>query len=683
MQNKLSFALALLFLAALVVLLAWPREDVDLEEEHRAEAQQDFAPVLEELAAAEAEVSSGAEPIDLDKTVRVLHEIDFARERAGTVEEYVGLAAGQDYRNVDPRVLAARKEIMDVLFKLYATQADAAEQEATWGFARRWMAALALTDSLKVDGELRTGLFSKSPSVGFDTKNTIEEYKSQLEHLGDLRRDLEGLQRELVEVTVRNAGTTHDVLADWDRLCLVRDRAYLAANALDWPATLQAAEEAIALAPLEKEAHLLKALALVEGDFPWADEQGELERLLEDFIQRHPDSSAPALLLRGVHAARRGRIEDARLFLQQSATNYPRQAEALTELLDPYAVRSRYLRKSREGNAIRELYKSTMLGASWFSPDLQLARLDFETGDFDAGQRKVMDHFARRRSQGQWDLILYDLRFCEDLLGDDYRRIFPEDVYLDLVIEPTLFGDGYQLSVINHSEETLHNATLVLCLQFTDMHPEDYEPFAAETAPQLAAHATTDFGKIDVSMELFGAEKGRDDVYGRRAILVSNEAVVWVDTIEFKDERVLAAGRERRDAGEAHAGAPAAPGAGAVALEVASELLRGALELLEAEVSLEVQPERLFADDVVIHLPKRLAVARPVFRLEHAGELHAPDTNEIVDGRIRLVFDGISEFEPEAGPLRLRVETLVATVVLKWVQTGPDAYALESIGLAD
>jgi hypothetical protein len=48
-------------------------------------------------------------------------------------------------------------------------------------------------------------------------------------------------------------------------------------------------------------------------------------------------------------------------------------------------VRSRYLRKSREGNSIRELYKGTMLGASWFSPDLQLARLDFEAGDFDAG----------------------------------------------------------------------------------------------------------------------------------------------------------------------------------------------------------------------------------------------------------------------------------------------------------
>jgi hypothetical protein len=562
---------------------------------------------------------------------------------------------------------------MQVLLKLYSKQAEADEQEATWGFARRWMAPLMLTDEVKVDGELHTGLFPRTPSLGVDTKGTIEEYQKQLEHLSDLRRDLDDLQRELVEVTVRNADATYDVLEDWDRLCLIRDRAYLAANALDWPAALASAEQAIAAAPREKEAHLLKALALVEGDFPSAEDGDEVTRLLEDFIAEHPESSAPALLLQGVHEARQGHVAEARLLLQQSATSYPRQAEALTELLDPYRVRSRYLRKSREGNSIRELYKGTMLGASWFSPDLQLARLDFEAGDFDAGRRKVMDHFSRRRSQGQWDLILYDVGFCEDLLGDDYRRIFPEDVYLNLVIEPTFFGDAYELKVENQSELTLHNATLVLCLQFTDMHPDDYEPFAAETVPELPAHATTGFGSLDVKLELFGAEKGRDDVYGRRAILVSNEAVVWVDTIEYKDERAAHAASARRETG-----GEASPG-----LEIASDLVRGALKVLDAEVTLAIVPARLFDDDVVIRLPKRLAVARPTFRLHHGGGVSAPSGNEIRDGEIVLTFSGVSEFEEGAGPLELHVETLIATLVLRWEQAGPDAYTLAGIELGD
>jgi hypothetical protein len=673
MSRRVLLVLALLFLAGLFVALIWPRSEVDPDAEQRAAATEEFAPALARLDAAAAEVAQGREPIDLDQTVRVLHEIDYAMQRASSVAEYVDLVARQDYRNVDPRILSARREVMEVLFKLYSKQAETDEQEATWGFARRWMAPLTLTDSVKVDGELHTGLFPRTPSVGVDTRSTIEEYRAQLEHLSGLRRDLEELQRELVEVTVRNADATYEVLEDWDRLCLIRDRAYLAANALDWPAALASAEEAIQAAPLEKEAHLLKALALIEGDFPSSLEEDEVTALLEDFIDEHPESSAPALLLQGVHEARRGNVDEARLLLQQSATSYPRQAEALTELLDPYRVRSRYLRKSREGNSIRELYKGTMLGASWFSPDLQLARLDFEAGDFDSGRRKVMDHFSRRRSQGQWDLILYDVGFCEDLLGDDYRRIFPEDVYLNLVIEPTFFGDAYELKVENQSELTLHNATLVLCLQFTDMHPDDYEAFAAETVPELPAHATTGFGSLDVSLELFGEEKGRDDVYGRRAILVSNEAVVWVDTIEYKDDRAARAARARREAPE-----EAAPG-----LDVASELVRGALKVLDAEVALSITAARLFDDDVVIRLPKRLAVARPTFRLHHAGEVYAPSANEIRGGEIVLTFGGVSEFEEGAGPLELHVETLVATLVARWAQVGPDAYAFEGLSLGE
>jgi hypothetical protein len=284
-----------------------------------------------------------------------------------------------------------------------------------------------------------------------------------------------------------------------------------------------------------------------------------------------------------------------------------------------------------------------------------------------------MDHFSRRRSQGQWDLILYDVGFCEDLLGDDYRRIFPEDVYLNLVIEPTFFGDAYELKVENQSELTLHNATLVLCLQFTDMHPDDYEPFAAETVPELPAHAATGFGSLDVKLELFGAEKGRDDVYGRRAILVSNEAVVWVDTIEYKDERAAHAASARRETeGEASPG-----------LELASDLVRGALKLLDSEVTLAIVPSRLFDDAVVIRLPKRLAVARPTFRLHHGDAVLPPSGNEIRDGEIVLTFSGVSEFEEGAGPLELHVETLVATLVLSWEQAGPDAYTFAGMALGE
>ena len=673
MSHRIVAAASLLFLIGLIVAFVFARGDVErLLAAHQERVQEEFAPALARIEEARVAIEERNEPVDLDKTVRVLHEIDFAMERASSVEEYVDLVAGQDYRNVDPRILAMRKEVMDVLFELYSKRAQAAEQEATWGFARRWLAPLTLTDSVKIDGALVTGIFSRTPSLGVDTRKSIEEYRAQLSNLDALQRDLEGLQRRAVEVAVNHSDATWEVLEDWDRLCLLRDRAYLATHSGDWESARARADEAIAAAPLEKEAHLLKALALIEGEFPWAEESGEVTRLLREFVQRHPESSAPALLLEGVYEAKRGNVEEARLLLQQSATSYPRQAEALTELLDPYQVRSRYLRKSREGNAIRELYRATMLGASWFSPDLQLARLDFDAGDRAAGERKIMDHFARRRSQGQWDLILYDLVFCEDLLGDDYRRIFPEDIDLDLVIDKTFFGNKYALSVENKSERTLHNATLVLCLQFTDMHPDDYETFAAETAPEVPAGTTTDFGEVEIGMQLFGAEKTRSDVYSARAVLVANEAVVWVDTIDFKESRALDRARERRE------GAAAALDR---AKGLAGDLVQAALDLADQDIGLEIVPKRLFADDVIVRLPKRIAVLRPAFRLHHGDEVYAPAGNEIVNGAIELRFDGVSEFEPEAGPLALHVESGLATVVVHWRQTGPDAYAFERIAL--
>ena len=113
----------------------------------------------------------------------------------------------------------------------------------------------------------------------------------------------------------------------------------------------------------------------------------------------------------GVVEGQRGDFGAAQLHLQQSATYYPKQADQLSDMLDPYKQRG-FLRKSREGGLIIELYKSTMLGGGTFSPDLQLAKLLFEQGDFEAGRKKVMDHFARRRAQQQWDFIISDLRYC-------------------------------------------------------------------------------------------------------------------------------------------------------------------------------------------------------------------------------------------------------------------------------
>ncbi len=627
-------------------------------DEHRDAVAETFSPVLEALREAEKGGRIEPEGIDVDRTVRVLHEMDLALENASSVEEYVSLLSKQDYRGVDPAVLTAREEVLDILFRLYETQSELDEQEAAWGFARRWMGLLSFTKAAQIDGRFAVGGgIAETPSVELDTSSIVAELEDAEGERNRLVQELRSLQTELVDANTRHSKVYWDVLDEWDRLCLHRDRAYLAAYKQDWAAAAEAADAAIAMAPHEKEAHLLKALAMIESGEAANLERDEVGELLADYVRRHPGASAPALLLQGVNEARRGNGEEARLLFEQSSANYPRQADLLGELLDPYRVRTAYLRKSRSGNSIRELYKATMLGAAWFSPELQTAKLDFEAGDFETGKKRVMDHFARRRSQAQWDLIVYDVYFCEELLGDYFPQIFPEDVYLDLEIDPTFFGNRYELAIRNRSDRTLHNATLILCLQFTDMHTDDYETFASETQPDVEAHETTDFGEMEITMDLYGLDKDREDVYAQRAIVVSNEAVVWVDTIDFKYARM-----------------PRVP-KGAT-----NVLVEKALGALDREITLEIDSERFFDDDVTIVLPREISILKPVFRLRYGTESYRPEENLIEGGSIRLRFDGVAEFEgvPE-DDLVLEVHGALISFELRWKPEEGGGYRFDGV----
>ena len=318
------------------------------------------------------------------------------------------------------------------------------------------------------------------------------------------------LEGDLLRAMTDYSEVYYRYVDEWDDLSVLRDRAYLAAHNGDWDTVVDAATVAIEKAPQEKEAHLLLAMALIEQDQP--EQDGRILALLDEYISEHPDSTAPAFQLLGIQHTRMGRTADARLALQQSAAYYPKQAEQLTDMLDPYKVRS-FLRKSREGGFILELYKSTMLGAGYWSPDLQMARMLFESGETEAGKEKVLDHFSRRRNQQQWDFVLSDIEFCYDLLGPSFWEIFPEDTYLDLEIEQTMFGSSLNVGINNRSDRTLRNASLLLALQFTDMYATDYEVMAApRTLPAVPAREETSFGTIEVELELFGGTKTVDDI---------------------------------------------------------------------------------------------------------------------------------------------------------------------------
>ncbi len=678
LRPLLYAGLAVLLLAAAAGGYRWWSVEQALQEQE-ARAEQQFGPVFDKLdEAAQAEHGPG---YDIDETIKVIHDIDLALQESDSLGDYLQQMARRDYDDVAPEVLAARKELMGVLFEIYAKQAELEDQEEMWGLTSE----LLLSTLSVVGGDADMGPLGPTGSLQVDrdqAKALLADLKERQDARLQLGRDERALENKLIDSLVAYADVYHRYVEEWDRLCTVRDRSYLAVANGDWAEAAAAADEAIAMAPHEREAHLLKALALIEGGRAADPETAQaVQRLLAEYIDAHPDRTAPAFLLRGVLNSQLGDRDAALLDLQQAAAYYPRQADALGDMLDPYRMRS-YLRKTREGSYVIELYKSTMLGAGYMSPDLQQARLAFDAGDFEGGRAKVLDHFSRRRAQEQWDFLLSDIEFAQALLGEDFRRIFPEDQYLDLVVKPGMIGSKLSVGVRNRSDRTLHNATLVLALHLTDMHPDDYETVVGgDTQPAVVAHETTDFGSVEIDLDLWGKDKGVDDIVTHRAILVTNEAVLWVDTDEYK----IAEAREFHDPdartaltrAEAEARAGVAAGGGS-----RHGLVDRLLEDARSGSGIQIDEKALLKDGVTITLPKELAVLRPLFRLQYGDEVFTADDNLIVGDEIELRFDSVQDFGSEGhsgDQLQLVASTVLGDLVWTWGPEGGNRFRLINV----
>lgn len=624
-----------------------------------------------------------ADVVDLDKTIRVVHQVDAALDQDMSVADYLGTVAREDYRNVDPRVLEARKEILELQFAIYAKQTEIADREASWDMTRTLLATASVVEAKGAVGPV--GPLGGTVAVDREqARKLLEEARIEAMAQRSLKADVQDLEVKLFDAVSRYSTVYWDQMEAWDRLCGHRDRAYLAAANGDWDTVISASDAAIALAPSEREAHLLQARALIERGHP--EDLDVAKGLLTDYIAEHPSQDAPALLLMGVVHTRQGQKDKATLAYQESAAHYPKQAEALADMLDPYETRS-WLRKSREGGGIVDQYAAMMLGAGYFSPDLQMARGAFDAKDTLGGRQKVLDHFARRRSEAAasdpdtqrklWGFILQDIQYAQDVLGPHFRELFPEDAYVDLQVTPTTLYPNREVgvTVVNRSDETLHNATLVLVVHFTDMHPADYEPFAApKTMPSVNARSSTDFGTMSLVTTLWGQEKGVGDVVQHRAILLTDEAVLWVDTEEFK----IAEAKEFRDALKSKVPLPEQKTTWHKQMvDTYATTARGLKETADVEVTSNYG----FKDDVKVSLPGALAIFKPQFTLKYGGKEYKAATNIVNGEHIELTFAGVDNFDAGERPatdLVLVMNSVYGDFSTTWRPDGPMAWSFSA-----
>ncbi len=644
------------------VLYLGTRRDEGDASERRAREERVAAEAAPARAALEA-VEQG--PYDVEATLRAVRELDLAVKQAGSVREFLERVARGDYRRVSPKVLATRKRVVDVLVRYYGALDRQRDEEELWGAFTRWSDDLA---RVLQTTDVALGPVSLSPSDPTRQRLLSEERARREQARQETAAEVRRFEEELLYALDAAVPVFREVEDEWARLCAQRDRAYLQVSARQLDDAAQSARTALELAPGDREASLLLALALVEQDaVVGSPERGpEVERLLDGVLHDAPDC-APALLLRGLWRWRRGDRSGGRSDLELAMTRYPVQAQALRDELDPYSKRE-YLRQTRQGGRVTGIYRTMMLGANHFSPELQLARLELESGETADALARVKDHFARRRAQGQWDLVLYDLEFCEDLLGERYRDYFPEKSYLDLVIETRAFRESVAVSIDNRSDRALRNAALVLAVRFTDMVEGEYEAFTAgETQAAVPPLAKTGFGDVELVYDGLGARKTYEDVIRPvRAVVIADEGVFWIDSIDYKGELA------RRDADTTRASGDF------------TERVRELVSLLAPDsVALKRVENLLTSDDLEIELPRELVLLGPLFRLDVGGERFDEATGKgarsrLEGGKLRLRFDSVGK-ALDGAPQELRVVAESAlgdfALVLERTESGNYAFA--------
>ena len=604
------------------------------QKSHIEKVDEEFNPIFDKMD----DVIESSEPeYDIEKTIRVMNGLDIAAQEEENFDDFLLYMAQQDYTGVAPEVIEARKKLLKIYKDLYEKQVEYDEQQEFWKLTQDYSNIV-----INHAGELTEGVGMSNPlkitSVTIETmQDALNKMEEQQGVNKKLKKDIAEIKSDLVEYMYDYSQVYYKYLSEWDEICIHRDMAYLAMNSGDLNAMEESVDRVLELNPNDREGQILKAVAMIESssapnNFVEVPQQpGEVLDLLDQYIEDDPSRTAPAFLLKGVYYAKQGQFDKAKLNFEEAAVYYPKQSEELTDMLNPYKMRS-FLRKTREGNFIVELYKASMLGAGYFSPDLQLAKIYFDNGDFDKGKEKVLDHFSRRRNQDQWDYIISDINFCKTMMEDDFNKIFPEDSYLDLKADVTTFGGKVNVKVNNRSDVKLTNASLILCVQFTDMHREDYQTFKMEnTLPAVEPNKTNDFGSIEIKHDLFGKEKTHKDIVNSRAVLVSNEAIAWIDSDEFKYKTVKDGSTdENMDKQQVY---------NEDYLESVNLTPGNIRSLFSNDSRVTVEENMLGKDEVKIQIPRKLAILKPFFRLrDESGEIVIPNTNVIVNDNIELVY---------------------------------------------
>ena len=569
-------------------------------------------------------------PMDLEKTIRIFHILDEGLSKSHSMHDYLKFLATQDYRGVPKEVLEAKKKLIPYYVSIRKAEEDLDEAEGR----QLWKSVLQFENLTSENSPLgaailaaANGMFSPSAihnltMQGIATgKEVFENIKKNEDFVKEAKKALENNQEVYIEYLSEYTALYVKYMMEWNQLCLSRDNAYIAIHNGDYGGALRKLNELLQKYPNDRESMILKAYSLLMQKItnPIAAEIhndiGEVEALLNAYIAQNPDRSAPALVLLGTYNMLKGDEQTAKNLYDQSAVEYPRQAEELLDMYNSYSYRN-YMLKSVEGKFVQEMYKSMMEGYGFFSPNFQKAMLAYDKGDYARSKEEVFRHFFRRGNQGVYDYLISDMLFVETHMPKILDMIFEEHSFLDLqAYNPTMsFSDKLAIEIENRSDKRLSNVRLFICLHLTDMYKDEYVVKKMETSiNNIEPHSKADFGKLQMDFELYGKKKNRfDDIVSARAIILTDSLIIWVDQDKVKKSSIRERLRNKNTSRQMFENTKG--------IVFANTSISGKeiVDALNARVSFEMKKKDglggiIGGKNIVFHFPRSLDAIKPYF----------------------------------------------------------------------
>ena len=485
-------------------------------------------------------------PLNLEATIKVIFTLDEAIKNVKDVQEYTEYLYKQDMTGVASDVISSYQKLLPVLDNLYDAEAEKEVGESVWTAFSEFgsVTAVAVNSGIQIyEGDVIRGGLNLA-KAGADAMSIAgDRYEREIEVLKKIKK----VKETYLEYVKFSSPIFLKYMTQWDKLCAQRDQAYISLYNSNYQKVVEFADRALELSPNDRESILLKCFALlslnndkaISNDERKITQFKEIETILASYFEKFPSSTAPAFVLKGILEYQKGEIENAFTLFDEASILYPKQSEALLDLMNIFKIRGSIFR-SVESEFIVKTYMSTMEGFGNFSPNFQKAIIHRNLGNKPEAIEEIKRHFFRRGNQVVQDYLPGDLNFCNKYLPTVFSEMFVERPFVDIEVSEGSIIDpknSLRVKMTNNSNRTIENVRLFLCIHFTDSYKDNYQVFKVPDAlNSLAPYSEKDFEEpLEIIYEWLGNKKiVPEDIVKLRGVIITDDIVSWIDEKGFK-----------------------------------------------------------------------------------------------------------------------------------------------------